>query len=440
MGFLEVDTLGLLIWDGTRWRKYEGGQGQKIAESQIRRVLLREYNEAVEAGDKNRADELNKLCRPRGYAEVLAEVTRARARTEFPQADELDADPFLFNTPDGVLDLRRTYETGETATVLSHDGTLYITKRAGASYLGDDAAIDGTVWQRFLDFVQPDRDVQRTMAQHAGCGLVGRVLEQRAVFHRNVAGGKAENGKSAYHLILGSAFGDYAWTAPESLFIGRTNEFAVAHARGVRWMEIGELPSDGAWNERMFKAIVGGDELTAAFKHKGHFSFRSMATVSVHTNHPPRLRGGDAGTERRTVCVPWEREISETQKPKVRRMVDHILEKELGVVLTWMVRGLADFATDKTLFLPESVERASYDLTHEYDPVHEWLADETEPDPHAVVYVSDLRDRYNAWARINGRPDLSPGSFSNHLTTNQVAKTTPGKHGQRRQGIRVKGA
>lgn len=45
------------------------------------------------------------------------------------------------------------------------------------------------------------------MAQHAGCGLVGRVLEQRAVFHRNVAGGKAENGKSAYHPINRLCFG-----------------------------------------------------------------------------------------------------------------------------------------------------------------------------------------------------------------------------------------
>lgn len=437
-GFIWVPGAEYLIWDGRRWQMFGEGKntGEVRAKRVIRERLLDLYREAQAQNNRDRADALHRLCSPRGYSEVLMEVTIARP--ELTLASDLDSNPYLFNTPDRVLDLSKLREGGEVQP-LKHDGTLYLTKISGASYLGDGFDFAGTMWQKFLDFVQRDREVQRTMQQHVGLGLLGEVIEQRAVFHRNAVGKGAENGKSAYHLILRKMFGDYAFVAPESLFVGaKTNEFALAHVRGVRWLEVGELPESGPWNERLYKGLVAGDQQSAAFKHKGHFSFDPACCVSCHTNHAPRLRGGDPGTERRTVCVLWERSITSKQKPKVRSLVDHILDKELDAVLTWAVEGLRDYyQSGKNLYMPDTVQQASFDLAHENDPVTEWLAEETERDPDAVVYVSDLRDRYNMWAQRNGRAELTAVAFSGFLNTNQIEVAKAGNRGQRRSGVRL---
>lgn len=416
-------------WNGEVWEEVD----DPAVLNEIEKVLVKEWQKAVKAGNGDYKKFLDKLCEPAGYEKLAREIRvrrgKVRSRLDF------DADPHVINTPGGVLHLG-SENVGQTSPT---DPTHLMTKCTGATYLGDDFDFEGTRWQKFLDFVQTDREVQRTMRQHVGLGLVGEAIEQRAVFHKNEAGEKAQNGKSLYHNILRRMFGGYALVAPESLFIGfRSNEFALAQVRGVRWLEVPELPAEGAWNERLYKALVGGDEVSAAFKHKDHFNFHSVCEVSCHTNHSPRLRGGDPGTERRTVCIPWERTISDRQKPKVRALGDQILEKELDVVLTWAVRGLQDYYAAGTLFMPDVVKDASFRLVHEDDPVTEWLDEETEKVPGNVVHVSVLRDAYNRWAERNKREELTPVRFSAHLGSNKIEREgTRGRRAQNRVGIRL---
>ena len=94
--------------------------------------------------------------------------------------DDLDADPFLLNCPNGELDLR----TGE---LRAHDPADLLTKMTGAAYHPMRRPGVREVPGR----VQPDRQMRAYLARLLGHALEGRVIEHvLPIFHGDGANGK----------------------------------------------------------------------------------------------------------------------------------------------------------------------------------------------------------------------------------------------------------
>src|SRR5664279_5464062 len=103
-------------------------------------------DDGLTSEDKELIADVHKCENSRGVNGILALASCMRPFAYV--IEDLDADPYLVNTPGGTLDLR-TFE------YLDHDPANRITKVCGGSY---GAAKAGPIWEAFLARVLPVED------------------------------------------------------------------------------------------------------------------------------------------------------------------------------------------------------------------------------------------------------------------------------------------
>jgi putative DNA primase/helicase len=149
-----------LVWDGKRWAHDATGQSARWAKSIARRITA---DALAEPDDRKREAAVRLARRGESSAGVSGALNLASTEAEVVVTpDDLDADPYLLNCTNGVLDLR----TGE---LLEHDPSMLLTKMTGAAYDPDAA---GTAFKKFLGEVQPDAAMRAFLAR-----LLGHTLE-----------------------------------------------------------------------------------------------------------------------------------------------------------------------------------------------------------------------------------------------------------------------
>mgnify|MGYP002464708918 FL=1 len=137
--------------------------------------------------------------------------------------DDLDADPFLLNTPGGIVDLR----TGE---LRAPDPAARCTKVTAVAPGSDGAEL----WWGFLDTVTcGNTELAEYLQTVAGMAVLGKVFTETLL----IATGDGGNGKSTFFNTLARVLGDYSTSINPSLLLtgNRGNVGAeVAVLRGVR--------------------------------------------------------------------------------------------------------------------------------------------------------------------------------------------------------------
>src|SRR5262249_42137151 len=127
-----------LVWDGKRWGRDVTGQSARWMKSIARRITA---DALAIAGDAERRAALRNAKRAESAGGIAGALTLAGTEIEVVVTpDDLDADPFLLNCRNGVLDLR----TGQLGP---HDPALLLTKITGAAYQPGAA---GAEFDRFL--------------------------------------------------------------------------------------------------------------------------------------------------------------------------------------------------------------------------------------------------------------------------------------------------
>ena len=142
-------------------------------------------------------DAVRILCRAGGDADAktVAGVERlARSdRRLAADTDMWDADPWLLNTPEGVVDLR-------TGSMRPHRREDYCTKITAVSPRGDCPK-----FKAFLRRIMRDDDEMVVFLKRAsGCCLTGDTSEQAIFFNYGVG----SNGKTVFMKTLSGILGD----------------------------------------------------------------------------------------------------------------------------------------------------------------------------------------------------------------------------------------
>ena len=283
-----------LIWDGHRWAHDTTGQAARWMKAIARRLTCDAL--AIE-NDKDRQAALNVARRGESSAGISGALTLASTEDGIVVSpDDLDADPFLLNCPNGVIDLR-------TGQLLPHDPGLLLTKMTGAAYHPGAA---GAAFARFLERVQPDPAMRAFLARLLGHALEGRVVSHLLpIFH-----GEGGNGKGTLinHAVL-PALGDYADAADAGLLTARTfdaHPTGVADLCGLRLAVLHETDAGRHLAEGTVKRLTGGDRLKARRMREDFWSFDPSHTFVMLTNHKPIVTGTDEGIWRRLRLVPWD--------------------------------------------------------------------------------------------------------------------------------------
>ena len=325
---------------------------------------------------------------------VAAVLTLAQSdpRIVIP-AGEWDRDPFLLNTPAGLVDL-------QTGKLRQRNRDDYLTQITAVS---PDPTMRCPNWLRFVGEVFAHDDAVIEFVQRmGGYILTGDRREQKLFF----AHGSGANGKSTLLDLWLWLMGTYALKLPTTaLMLSKVERHPteLAQLRGKRLAMSNELEEGAFWAESRIKELTGDDTLTARFMRQDNFEFVQTQKHLIAGNHKPRLRGGDPAIARRMVLIPFL-EVFEGHRKDMA--LPSKLRAEAPAVLAWLIEGARKWYADG-LAIPTKVHEASRDYLAEHDDAAMWIEECCERGPNLSDAASDLYASFRLWKRERGEAEPS---------------------------------
>ena len=317
-------------------------------------------------------DDVRKMCRTTSIAaDIRSAMKIATAKTiaaveKMARADrrhaatheQWDGDPWLLNTPSGVVDLR----TGRNGP---HDASLYMTKMTAVG--PSDAGCP--TWLKFLERVlHKDADLVEFLQRVFGYALTG-ITSEHALFFLY---GTGRNGKGTAVNTVERILASYACVAGMETFTASKHDrhlTELARLQGARLVTSQETEEGRAWAESRIKALTGGDPITANFMRMDHFTFVPLFKLIIAGNHKPAIKNLDEAMRARINLIPFTVTIPrEERDPDLSAK----LEAEWPGILHWMIQGCLAWQ-QKRLVQPQAVLDATAEYFSEQDTFKRWL-------------------------------------------------------------------
>jgi putative DNA primase/helicase len=355
-----------LHWDGTRW-EFE----PTLLVFDIARLLVRKYASAKDPD----------LAHPNVWAAVERGARSDRRLAATPKI--WDTDPWLLNTPGGIVDLR-------TGKLLPHDPMKYMTKITAVAPGGDGCPL----WLSFLARVTGENyELQSFLQRVAGYSSTG-ITREHALFFLY---GRGRNGKGVWLNTTSAILGDYAATAPMQTFMATKNEqhpTDLAMLRGARMVTSQEIEKNQRWAESKVKSLTGGDRITARFMRQDFFSYTPEFKLNIGGNHKPALHGVDEAIRGRMNLVPF----TVTIPPKERDPdLPEKLKHEWPAILQWMINGCLAWQR-MGLAQPAIVSEATEEYLTAEDALERWIGECCVTGPDKRCSAKLLWECWKRWS------------------------------------------
>ncbi|MGJ6961148.1 DNA primase family protein [Streptosporangium sp. G11] len=391
-----VHGLGWHRWDEARWA-VDDQRADIVAARQTIKTALADLKQ-MEGQDRD--DLFKDIRKSESSSGIDGMVKIASALPPISVASkELDADPHLFNTTSGTLDLL----TGNTRP---NDRADLITKVAGAApQTGDD-----TEWLAFLARILPDPEVRAFVQRLAGYSMLGKVVEHVMPIWT----GTGANGKGTLRDALMAAFGDYAIEIDPAMLMEAKHERHGAfkmRLRGARLVFCSETEKGRRFAEATMKRLVGGDPIEANLMHKNPITFIPSHTLIMLTNHLPAVSGDDPAVWRRLLVVPFDVVIPEQERDG--KLPDR-LRAAAPAILAWAHQGWLDYQ-QQGLNPPEAVRARTQEYQASSDALGRFLDDRTIGTPHGVVKARELYTAWTQWCYAFGEEPGTEKAFAESM-------------------------
>jgi putative DNA primase/helicase len=401
------------IWDGTRWQMDETRKVFSLA-----RTLCREMAAAI-----NKPGERRRVASAKTRAAVvsLAGEDRRLAAT----INQWDADPWLLNTPGGVVDLR-------TGAMRAHRIEDYMTKITAVAPDGDCPR-----WKKFIAKVTGgDETLAAYLARICGYALTGSIGEHALFF----LFGLGQNGKSVFLLVLSGVVGDYYRPAPIEMFSESQTDrhpTELAMLMGARLVTAVEPEEGRRWSETRIKQLTGGDKISARFMRQDFFEYAPQFKLFIAGNHKPGLRSVDKAISRRMNIVPFTVTIPDEER--IRDLAEILLKEEGAGILQWMIDGYLDW--QKTgLAPPAAVKDATKEYLDDQNILLAWVEERCIKDAQATEPSGLLYADWKGWAERRNEFVGSHKAFTQRLERldiKGVRRNPEGKGGTKWTGLRL---
>ena len=400
-----------LVWDGQRWRNED-----TLAATDLIRSVCRQT--AVRADDRKVAAKLASSGTV-GGVERLARADRRHAAT----TDEWDADPWLLNTPGGVVDLK-------TGRMRANDRADRMTKITTATPRGECPQ-----WRSFLsDVTGGDQNLQDYLQRMVGYALTGSTREHALFFLY----GTGANGKSVFVNTLADILGDYATNAPMDTFMEtRTDRHPtdMAGLRGARFVAAIETEQGKRWAESKLKSLTGGDKIAARFMRQDFFEFFPQFKLFVAGNHKPAIRNIDEAMKRRLHLIPFT--ITVPPEKRDKHLQQKLLAERDGI-LAWALEGCLAWQRLGRLDPPQLVLDATDEYFEAEDALGRWMDERCLRVGTAKSLTAELFTDWKQWAEAAGEFVGSQKRFADLLLTRGLEKWRNGMGLRGFQGIGLK--
>ena len=375
-----------MIWDGKLWRKDDTLRVFDLVRRSMRVI-------SAEAEDPKVRAILSSAKTVVGIEKL---VRADRQHTAL--ADQWDSDPWMLNTPGGVVNL----QTGEIGP---HDPRHLMTKSTAVAPSTDH---DCSQWRIFLARVTGnDPELESYLKRIAGYWLTGLTREHAMWFLY----GTGRNGKGVFLNTILRIMGDYAMTASPDTFTedGKGKHLTVlARLQGSRLVVSQETEEGVPWAEARIKSVTGGDPITANFMRQDPFTFTPYFKLAIAGNHKPSLKSVDAAIRARLNLTPFTVTIPPSERDPG---LSEKLWLEAPAILAWMIEGCAEWR-DIRLSAPEIVSKATDDYFDSEDATSLWIVDCCEIGKQHQAMSAALFRSWTSWAIKGGERAGSHKAFS----------------------------
>jgi len=361
-----------------QWYRYDGRQWVR---DDTRSVfsLAREICHKEACGTNEKARQLALAsAKTRSAVVSLASDDRKLAAT----VAQWDADPWLLNSPSGMIDLR----TGQCRPSRHDD---YATRMTAVGPNGECPK-----WKTFLQqAADGDQELVDYLQRVVGYCLTGFTTEHALFFFH----GPGANGKSVFITTLAGLMGDYHRTAAvETFTFSKTDRHPtdVAMLRGARLVTAVETEEGKGWDEARIKNLTGGDKVTARFMRQDFFEFLPQFKLLIAGNHRPGLRSVDEAMRRRLRLIPFDVIV-----PPDRRnpALTEELKAEWPGILKWAIEGCLTWQNGG-LCTPPKVAEATNEYIESEDVIQKWIDECCTKSVESWVAVSALFGSWRSWA------------------------------------------
>lgn len=404
----DTDRDKWLFWNGLIWSTEHSDQ---IIYGLVRTIVQEVIIPNLQGAPSNytRVNMLNT-----GYVQSIIQALRLMKRLAVSR-NFWDIDPFLLNTPDGVVDLRSSHLRPATPA----DRLTLIT--------GCGVAKKGAKAPRFAKFMtettQGDVELERFLRMWFGVSLIGNVRDQKIVF----IWGPGANGKSVLVRLAGLLGGDYHKTCSPALLLARKVGGTEGPSPGLakilpaRMVTGTELPQGAEWNMQTIKMLCSDEPIAARFLFENEFELAPRCSITLAGNEQPTFTGLDDAIKRRFVLVNFTYIVPE--KDRVPDLGRELFEVEGPAILRWMIDGAVE-RENRGFITPASVTDSSNTYFDEEDLVPQFVQEHCETGDGRRSGSTALYTRWKTFCQDRGRPEGSQKSLSIRL---QVLGFTPHK-------------
>lgn len=315
--------------------------------------------------------------------------------------NELDANPFLLNTPNATYDLRLGMLGGA-----KHNQDDFITKITSVSPSDEGEEL----WQETLNTTfSGNTELIDYVQRIVGLAAIGKVYHEAII----IAYGDGRNGKSTFWNLISRVLGTYSGAiSADTLTVGckRNVKPELAETKGKRLLIAAELEEGQRLNTSTVKQLASTDDIYAEKKYKAPFKFQPSHTLVLYTNHLPKVGATDDGIWRRLIVIPFKAKIEGAKD--IKNYADYLFKHCGGACLKWIVEGAEMIIREKYMLTPPKCVQEAMDTYKENNHwLNHFLDDCCNKAPTDKAPSGELYKTYRDYCISNGEYARSTTDF-----------------------------
>jgi putative DNA primase/helicase len=288
--------------------------------------------------------------------------------------------------------------------------------------------------QRFLREIISDEDIPLVEEMFGFCLLAEYRLHKAFMLQ-----GSGRNGKSTLLNLLQAFLGKRNCSNVDLATLC-DDRFASSQLFGKLSNIFTDLPAEALRTTGMFKALVGGDRITAQRKFQTPFEFNNYAKLIFSCNYVPMTYDLSPAFFARWIIVRFPNTF-EGDKANPNLLDDLTSEEELSGLLNLAIAGLRRLLGNGGFSYRRSSEETAEEYQRLSNPVSAFIADCLETEPTEYVVKDELYNSFKNYCNRNGYPVFSEKKFTEWLkkkvTVSEYRPTVNGQQKRAWQGIKL---
>lgn len=402
------------VYDGMRWVPDIGGlKVMELCKELADKLVMYALTIKDERTRKDYLEHCTKWQNRRTRLTIISDAASVHPIS----IKEFDADPYLFNCSNGILDLRNR-------EFRPHDPEDLLTMLSGVSFNPNAENL------RFAEFINEimsgDRDKSVFLQKALGYATTGDTRYECMFI---LYGASTRNGKGTLMESVLKVMGDYGKAVrPETIAHKNTNSQNpsedIARLAGVRLANISEPGRGLMLNAAQVKSMTGNDTLNARFLHENSFDFKPQFKLYINTNHLPFITDMTVFSSNRLYIIPFDRHFEPQEQDKTLKS-EFAKPDVQSAILNWLVEGY-EMLTKEGLEPPKAVADATEAYEQESDKVQMFIDECLEPKPGGELRTQVVYSLYRDWCTANGLLAESLRNFNQNLQKfGQIVRRRP---------------